>query len=138
MRPWRSGGGLLASGLTAVLVAVVATVVVRQAWPAYAVAEPTRAYSLAMLLARLGVGALCTVGAAVVTTRVARDRGQTAWWLGALALALSLPDHLVRVWAAYPVSYHALYLSSLVPIAGCSGRVAARQRRAHGERPTGS
>jgi hypothetical protein len=107
--------------MTAVLLA-------RRVWPEYAAAEPTKAYSLVMLISRLSAGALCTACAAVVTTMVARDRGQAAWWLGVLFLAVSLPSHLFQVWADYPAWYHVVYLSYLVPIAGLIGRV-ARDRR---------
>jgi hypothetical protein len=120
---------LVAGCLTAVALAITATLLARTVWPAYASAEPTKAYSLSMLVVRLSVGALCTAGAAWVTTLVARDTGTAAWWLGAFFLALSLPDHLVRVWADYPPWYHVVYLAYLVPIAGCAGQVTSRYAR---------
>ncbi len=51
--------------------ALTATLVVRGLWPAHVFAEPTKAYTLQMLAARLTVAALCMVGAAWVATRVA-------------------------------------------------------------------
>ncbi len=120
------GTALLTGGLTAVALAVAATLIVRRVWPAYAAAEPAKAYSTAMLLARLTAGALCTAGAAVVTTRVGRDNGTHAWWLGGIFLGVSLPNHVFRVWADYPTWYHLLYLSYLVPIAGFTGTLSAR------------
>jgi hypothetical protein len=59
----------------------------------------------------------------VVATLVASDRGEAAWCLGALLLALSLPVHLHWEWADFPVWYHVLYLSYLVPVAGLAGRL---------------
>jgi hypothetical protein len=122
----RRGAALFAGCATAVGIAMVAVLIVRQIWPAYAIAEPTKHYSLAMLIARLTVGALSTVGAAIIATRVARDDGAIAWRLGGLFLAVSLPDHLVLVWPDYPGWYHIVYLSYLVPIAGYTGRAVSR------------
>jgi hypothetical protein len=78
-----------------------------------------------MLIARLSIAALVTAGAACAATLVARDGERTAWWLGALFVLLSLPSHLHYVWSEYPVWYHAVYLLSLIPIAGYSGRFVA-------------
>lgn len=103
-----------------------ATLLARRQWPAYAAAVPSRTYSVGMLVVRLTVGAVCTATAASVATRVARDRGRAAWVLGALALALSLPDHLLRVWSQYPAWYHIAYLTSLLPIAGLAGQQTAQ------------
>lgn len=104
--------------------AIAVTFVVRRLWPAYALAEPTKAYSLPMLFARLSVGALCVIGAAWVASRVARDHGTAARWLGGVVFAVSMWDHLVLVWADYPVWYHLVYLSYLIPLAVVSGRLA--------------
>ena len=119
--------GVLAGCLTAVSLAITFTFMVRRLWPEYVAAEPTKAYSLAMLLARLTVGALCMIGASLVATRIARDRGTAALWLGGLVFALSLPEHLGRVWADYPAWYHVVYLSYLLPVTGLTGRVASRR-----------
>lgn len=112
----------VAGTLTAVAIALAATVVARSVWPAYAAAEPSKAYSIAMLVTRLLVGAICTVSAATVASIVVKDDGRVACGLGALFLLLSLPEHLWRVWAEYPAWYHILYLSYLVPIAALTGR----------------
>lgn len=103
-------------------IAGIATLLARRLWPGYAVAEPDKAYDIAMLAGRLAVGALSVTGGAGAATAVARDDGQAALWLGVLALAVSLPIHLVSVWADYPAWYHMLYLGYLVPIAGLVGR----------------
>lgn len=53
---------LVAGCVTAVAIAVGATLVTRILWPEYAAAEPMKAYSLSMLFARLAVGVLSTAG----------------------------------------------------------------------------
>ncbi len=124
MKAWlRFIASLLIGCIVAIAIARTGVVLGRALWPAYAAAEPHKDYTLAMLLARLAVGALSTAGAACVATIIARDDGRAAWWLGGLFLALSLPDHLYFVWADYPIWYHLVYLSYLVPIAGLTGWV---------------
>ena len=123
---------MLAGGVTAVLLAITFTLAVRLLWPAYSAAEPSKEYSFTMLVARLTVGALCVITAALVATRVARDQGTAAWWVGGVALALSLPIHLVRVWADYPPWYHGFYLAYLLPLAVLTGRVISRRTGGRG------
>lgn len=113
---------LLAGCAGAVAIAAVAFGALRALWPEYLAAEPTRAYTLAMMFARLGIAALCTAGAAVVATIVAGDDGTIAWWLGGFFVLISLPSHLHYVWDAYPAWYHFTYLAGLIPIAGFSAR----------------
>jgi hypothetical protein len=113
----------VAGCLTAVAIALAITGIARIIWPAYAAAEPRKTYSFAMLVSRLLVGAICTAVAACVASIIVRDNGKVACWLGMLFLIVSLPDHLYRVWPEYPVWYHVLYLSYLVPIAAITGRV---------------
>jgi len=114
---------------TAVASAMLGFSILRAIWPGYAAAEPNKAFTLGMLIARLSLAALLTAGAACATTLVARDSGRAAWYLGVLFLILSLPVHLRSVWNDYPVWYHAVYLLSLVPIAGYSGRLFAAALR---------
>ena len=125
MRVVRLIAGLLVGCASAVAIAKVGFSTLRVAWPEYAVAEPDKAFTLGMLFARLSIAALLTVGAACAATLVAGDNGRTAWCLGALFVLVSLPFHLHYVWDDYPVWYHAVYLLSLVPIAGYSGRFVA-------------
>jgi hypothetical protein len=85
--------------------------VLRSTWPAYAAAEPVKAYTLAMLCARLGVACIACLAAAPAG----------AWAAGTLLVVLSLPVHLFEVWRDYPAWYHVVYLSLLVPITGIGG-----------------
>src|SRR5262245_10547105 len=121
----RMPAGFLAGFVTALAVAAASFTVLRAIWPAYAAAEPTKAYSLGMLWARLSIAAILTAAAGAVAALVARDGGRTAWWLGAFFFVISLPQHLYTVWNDYPAWYHAVYLLSLIPIAGYGGRFAS-------------
>jgi len=117
---------LVAACLVAVGVSKLGFESLRAAWPDYAAAEPEKTYTLAMLFARLGIAAILTAAAGGVATLVAGDRGLAAWCVGGLFLLVSLPVHLDTVWDDYPAWYHFVYLLSLVPIAGFSGRLLRR------------
>ncbi|MEQ1865757.1 MAG: hypothetical protein ABL996_14045 [Micropepsaceae bacterium] len=138
--------GVLGGCAAVVLVAVVMFALLRAAWPAYAAAEPLKAYSLDMLLARLAVGVMSGLSAGGVATLVAGDRGRAALLVGAVFLSISLRPHLVTGWSDYPVWYHVVYLSYIIPVAYLGGyltrsvteRLLGRQiaRRAPGRKPT--
>ena len=125
----RRAAALAAGSVTAVGIGVVAVLLSRQLWPAYAAAEPTKHYSLAMLITRLLAGALCTAGASFVATRIGNDSAVIGWWLGGLFLAVSVPNHVWFVWADYPAWYHLVSLSYLLPVAGLVGGAVSRVRR---------
>ena len=131
IRTLRLGAALVAGCATASAIALTAAFLARNLWPEYAAAEPQKAYTLVMLVSRLTVGAFCAASAGCVTTIIARDNGKAAWWLGGLFLAISLPIHLYRVWAGYPLWYHILYLSYLVPLAGLTGRAISSRSARH-------
>lgn len=126
-RPTRSTAstlrGVLVGCVVVILLGVALSTTARALWPAYAIAEPTRAYSLVMLISRLTAGACIVVLAAIAATRASRDDGRSAWWLGALFFVVSFVHHVFQVWAEYPVWYHLLYLAYLLPLSGFAGRV---------------
>lgn len=97
----------------------------RVAWPDYALAEPDKAYTLAMMLARLIIFSTMIAATAGVAALVAGER-RVAWIAGGLILALSIPPHLYPgyVWDDYPAWYHIVYLLSILPLAVFGGRLA--------------
>jgi len=99
----------------------------RSVWPAYALAEPIRGYTLEMLTARLLVGASCAMAGGLVAAFVS-GRRSASWWFGAIMLGVSLRPHLVTARAYYPAWYHLLYLGYIVPLAGLGGNLARRVR----------
>lgn len=122
----RLGAGIAIGCIVAVATGIGAVLLARGLWPAYAAAEIGKTYTNAMLLTRLAAAAVCIVVGASATTRVARDSGRAAGWLGSVFLAVSLPIHLFRVWADYPLWYHLAYLIPLLPATAMAGRLAAR------------
>ena len=96
----------------------------RTFWSDYAAVEPVKAYSTAMLVARLAVSCAACVAAGLIAARPAGPAG--AWAAGTLLLVLSVPFHFTEVQGHYPAWYHAWYLVSLVPLTGLGGHLAAR------------
>ncbi len=109
-------------GIGALIVALVVWFVVATAihrlmcvlWPAYAVATPLLNFTLPMKIARLSLGAACTLTAAATARRLSGAR-----WLplvlGCALLVLFLPEHY-KIWDRLPVWYHLTFLCSLIPL----------------------
>lgn len=126
--------GALAGGVCWIALGLVGLFVLRVGWSAYAAAEPTKAYTLAMLLSRLTVASVCSIASGVLAATTAKGDRTAACWLGALLLLGSAPIHLpisfLSVWDDYPAWYHVVYLLSLMPLTGLGGYLAhARESR---------
>ena len=104
----------VAAGLIAwIVVASIANLLVRVAWPGYAEVEVAMAFTLPMLLVRLFVGALSSVCAGLATALVARSGPRAVPVLAGILLILFIPVHY-SLWARFPPWYHLVFLSSLV------------------------
>ena len=110
------------AGLAVWLVlASVAGLILRAAWPEYAQVAASMTFTLSMKIARLAIGALATVAAGVVTRVVARSTAAGVA-VGAVLLVIFIPEH-VRLWDKFPVWYHLTFLLSLVPLSYFGGRM---------------
>jgi hypothetical protein len=87
----------------------------RIALEGYATAEPHMRFTLAMLTARLTVGALASLAAGAVAGAIAPRGSRAAWVLGAILLAVFLPGH-VWLWRVFPLWYHLTFLLTLLPL----------------------
>ena len=116
---------IVAGLLVWVGIAALSSFAARHGWPAYAAAQPTRAYDTPMRIARLAVGAIATVAGGAVAARIAQDAGRAALLTGGMLLLVSVPWH-ISIWPHYPVWYHLVYLAYLVPLALLGGRLARR------------
>jgi len=127
MTLFRSVAGLVLGWATSWVVLNVGFALLRASWPAYALADPEKAFTLTMLFVRLIIFSSMIAATSGVATLVSGDK-RFAWLAGVLILAVSIPPHLYpgHVWDDYPGWYHIVYLLSIVPIAVIGGQAARR------------
>lgn len=128
---WRTIGAFVAGFLTWAIIAALAFLVLRSAWPAYAVAEPAFDFTLPMQLARLLLGVASSIGAGCVVALVVQRRSLVPWILGIVLLAIFTPFH-IQLWDKFPVWYHLFFLITLVPLVGFSAQLMLQSKHGSG------
>ena len=118
----RTTGAILTGFAVFAMVAGLSVLAARAGWPAYAAAEKQRAFSLFMLLMRLAVGMMATLGAGAAAAWVSRGAKQATLMFGIFLLLISTVEH-IRIWEQYPVWYHLFYLAYLIPLAMVGARL---------------
>ena len=121
----RTIGAVTAGAVTFEALVLLSLFAARAGWPAYAAAEPSRAFSFTMLLVRLAVAALITLVAGAVAARVDQSTKRAALMFGLALLALSVVWH-IRIWYQYPVWYHLCWLACIVPFSVLGGSLVRR------------
>jgi hypothetical protein len=81
----------------------------------YAAAEPTLSFTLGMKLARLILGAFASLAAGATIAAIARSSPRLPWVVGGILLVTFVPGH-IRIWTKFPVWYHLVFLTTLVPL----------------------
>jgi hypothetical protein len=122
---------VIAGVVTWMVIATGGNLALRFAWPGYAEAEPTMAFTLPMLLARLVLGAAASIGAGLVGAWVSRGSRRAVGILAAILLLFFLPVHY-RLWDKFPVWYHAAFLISLVVLTVIGGMLYRLRRETAG------
>jgi hypothetical protein len=90
-------------------------------WADYAIHSKDKLYTLEMLLSRLFIGILAAIIASISATKVANDRGKSAWVVGAIVFCVGSYIHLITlVWTEYPLWYHFAFLLPIIPVIGLS------------------
>ena len=114
---------------------VIATIVnlgLRLTWHEYAQVEAAMKFTLAMLLARLVVGTLSSLGAGFVVSWISNSSRGAALSLVGLLLVVFVPQHYL-LWQRFPVWYHLVFLGSLIVIPLLGAKLhASRAVRRHG------
>jgi hypothetical protein len=118
----REIGSVLAGLAGFLLLEFTLGLIARGLWPAYALAYPTRAYTLPVLLARLGTGAAMTLATGALAAKLGRRGPPTALRFGFALMVLASTWH-IHIWAQYPVWYHLIFLAYLIPLAALGGRL---------------
>ena len=119
----RSAGAVLAGFLVFEAVVLLCLFAARAGWPAYVQAEPTRAYTLAMLLVRLVGGSMATLAGGAMAVWADRGARQTALIFGVLLLTVSVAWH-IRIWDQYPAWYHLGWFACIVVCSVAGGKLA--------------
>ena len=116
--------GIVAGLIVWFVVATLVNLLFRVAWPGYAGVESTLNFTLAMLFARLLLGALSSLCAGFVAAWVARGKAVAARVVGGALIVLFIPVHY-GLWDKFPVWYHLLFLASLFPLTLLGARLFA-------------
>lgn len=114
--------GVVAGLASWLIVAALVGFIMRTSWPAYAAVAEAMTFTLPMMIARLSIGALATLGAGFVTALIARA-AIAPLIAGVVLLVAFVPQHAM-LWDKFPLWYHLTFLLSLVPLAYAGGRIA--------------
>jgi hypothetical protein len=110
----RGLAGIVAGLVTWFVIATILNIALRLTWPAYATAEAPMQFDLAMMIARLMLGAVSSFGAGGVAAWIARGNAMAPMIVGLISIALFVPVHY-GLWDKFPVWYHITFLVSLLP-----------------------
>jgi hypothetical protein len=121
------------------VVATIGNLAIRLSWPEYVAVEKSMDFSLAMMLVRLALGAVCSLAAGATAAWIARGHGAVVKGAGILLTLLFIPVHYT-LWDKFPLWYHAVFLISLFPLTLLGASLFARGRRSAvaGQRELGS
>lgn len=110
----------VAAGLVAwTLIATLCNLAMRAGWPGYAAIEAAMGFTPEMMLARLLIGALSSLGAGWLAARISRQNAGAIYALAAILIAIFVPVHY-GLWEKFPLWYHAVFFISLavMPVLG--------------------
>jgi hypothetical protein len=91
----------------------------------YSSVETSMQFTLGMMVARLLLGALASIGAGYATVCISRTRFIPPLVVGVLLTAVFVPVHY-GLWNKFPIWYHVVFLVSLVPMTAL-GAIAKRR-----------
>src|ERR1043166_1874515 len=97
------------------VIATIGNLALRLTWHDYAQVERALNFTLAMMLARLVLGMLSSLGAGFVVAWISRSSRVAALSLVGLLLLLFLPVHY-QLWQKFPIWYHLVFFASLIVI----------------------
>ena len=120
--------GIVAGLIAWIVVATIGNLMFRVASPGYAEAEISMMFTLAMMVARLLLGALSSLCAGFVVAWITKRNGTGAKVLGIVVTAMFFPVHYV-LWDKFPIWYHVIFLASLFPLTLLGAKLSQRADR---------
>ena len=100
--------------ITWFLVATIGNWVLRAALPGYSAVEVAMTFTLTMMICRLVLGLVASLGAGFVCGAVAGRNSVAPKVAAGVMVVLFLPVHYM-LWARFPIWYHLFFLISLAP-----------------------
>jgi len=117
------------AGLIAwILVATAVNLLFRALWPNYHQAEIAFNFTLGMMMARLVLGAVASVGSGFVVASITKANSMAVKITGVALLVLFLPNHYL-LWHKFPLWYHLTFLVSLFPLTMVGAKLKARRTK---------
>ena len=121
----RAIAGVVAGVLVWILIATIGNLAVRAAWPGYAEVEAAMKFTPEMMMSRLLVGALSSLGAGWLTARItSQNRGAISALVGIL-IVVFIPVHYA-LWEKFPLWYHVVFFASLAVMTVLGARLNGR------------
>lgn len=120
------------------LIATLGNLAMRAAWPSYAAVEAAMSFTPEMMLARLLIGALSSLGAGWLAARIAYQNAGAIYTLAGILVAVFIPVHY-GLWEKFPLWYHTVFFTSLAVMPMLGARLNDRKqhdRQAAGENTT--
>jgi len=124
----RIAGGIVGGVIAWFVVATIGNLAIRLSWPEYVAVEKSMDFSLAVLVTRLALGAVCSLAAGATAAWIGRRHGAVVKGAGILLTLLFIPVHY-NLWDRLPLWYHAVFLISLFPLTLLGASLFARGRR---------
>ena len=109
----RAVAGVAGGLFTWVVVATVGNLLLRVVWPSYSEVEVAMNFTPAMLVMRLLLGALSSLGAGFLAAWITKRSRGAVNILACLLLVVFIPVHY-ELWERFPVWYHLAFLVTLV------------------------
>jgi hypothetical protein len=108
----RAIAAVVAGVIAWMLIATVGNLAIRLTWPSYAEVEAAMRFTPEMMISRLFLGALSSLGAGWLAARITNQRRGAIYALAGILIAIFIPTHYA-LWEKFPLWYHALFFASL-------------------------
>src|SRR5215475_6444930 len=118
----RSIIAVIVAVVTWFVVATIGNWILRLAIPGYSAVEVSMNFTLTMMICRLVLGLVSSLGAGFVCATISRNRIAPTV-AAAIMVILFLPVHYM-LWAKFPIWYHLFFLITLAPTMLLGARLA--------------
>ena len=118
--------GVVAGVFVWIVIATIGNLAMRAAWPGYAEVEAAMKFTPEMMMSRLLVGALSSLGAGWLTARITNHNRGAIYALVALLIVAFVPVHFA-LWEKFPLWYHVVFFASLTVMTVLGARLNGRK-----------